>query len=110
MVGNPHDPMSKESKTTLLVVPSSLLSQWLDEIKKHVEEKTFSKILVYKARYRLSMANLNDQDIIREHASLQLFFVRLANIRNSLHVYRAVAKLYANARSLVLNVSYANKS
>ena len=64
MVGNPPDLNLGQSKTTLLVVPSSAIQQWLKEIEKHVKPGVFKKITHYKRTEELTMANLEDQDII----------------------------------------------
>ena len=64
MVGNPPDPCLGHSKTTLLVVPSIAVKQWLNEIEKHVEPGVFKKVTHYKRSKELTMANLEDQDII----------------------------------------------
>ena len=66
MVGNPLEPSSTDSKTTLLVLPSSVLPQWRDEIKLHVKKDFFRKIMQYKASAAITMENLVDQDILSE--------------------------------------------
>lgn len=44
-------------KTTLIVVPSSLVNQWLDEIKLHCDEKYLGEVLEYTAQNRLKTSN-----------------------------------------------------
>lgn len=72
MVGNPPDPDKRGPKTTILVVPGSILGQWHDELDKHVERKTFGKVMIYKASHETSMENLEDQDVIREWNSIYI--------------------------------------
>ncbi|ELR09194.1 hypothetical protein VC83_05559 [Pseudogymnoascus destructans] len=66
MVGNP--PAEKDiaamRKATLIVVPASLLSQWEAEIKVHVDEKIFQKVMPYKSSSRISTNILSDCDIV----------------------------------------------
>jgi SNF2 family DNA or RNA helicase len=66
MVGNP--PLEKEPaevrKATLIVVPASLLSQWKAEIKEHVDDRIFQKVMSYKASADASVNILSDCDIV----------------------------------------------
>lgn len=66
MVGNP--PAKQDivgmRKASLIVVPASLLSQWEAEIKVHVDEKVFQKVMSYKASSRISTNILSDCDIV----------------------------------------------
>ncbi|KFY43882.1 hypothetical protein V495_03733 [Pseudogymnoascus sp. VKM F-4514 (FW-929)] len=66
MVGNPplEKDIAKMGKATLIVVPASLLSQWEAEIKVHVDEKVFQKVMTYKASSKLSINILSDCDIV----------------------------------------------
>lgn len=66
MVGNPPDLEANDRKTTLLIVPSSVLRQWEDEIALHVTKGIFKKVYAFRAVHRLSMENLQDQDVICE--------------------------------------------
>jgi len=42
-----------KNKTTLIVVPSSIVTQWLEEIAKHTEDGVMEDCLVYKSGSRL---------------------------------------------------------
>ncbi|KFY34561.1 hypothetical protein V494_06643 [Pseudogymnoascus sp. VKM F-4513 (FW-928)] len=66
MVGNPpaKEDIAHERKATLIVVPAGLLSQWETEIKIHVDEKVFPKVMPYKASSRISINILSDCDIV----------------------------------------------
>ncbi|OBT72359.1 hypothetical protein VF21_07500 [Pseudogymnoascus sp. 05NY08] len=66
MVGNPpaKQDIAEMRKATLIVVPASLLSQWEAEIKVHVDEKVFQKVMPYKASSRISTNILSDCDIV----------------------------------------------
>ncbi|ESZ97694.1 hypothetical protein SBOR_1881 [Sclerotinia borealis F-4128] len=67
MVGNPPTKEDKQRnvKATLIVVPSSVISQWLEEIEIHVNcKKVFPKVMQYKASMHIPMAVLEDLDIV----------------------------------------------
>ncbi|KAH8594411.1 SNF2 family N-terminal domain-containing protein [Bisporella sp. PMI_857] len=66
MVGNPptEDDKRRQITATLIVVPSSVINQWLSEIREHAEGKIFPKILHYKTKLRLSMEVLRDIDVV----------------------------------------------
>jgi hypothetical protein len=66
MVGNPpaKEDIAEMRKATLIVVPASLLSQWEAEIKVHVDEKIFQKVMAYKSSSRISTNILSDCDIV----------------------------------------------
>lgn len=66
IVGNPPDGSQKGVKTTLVVVPSSALKQWEEEIRRHVQEGFLKKMMHYKRSKEMSMANLEDQDLLSE--------------------------------------------
>ena len=65
MVGNPpdEDHLSRCVKATLIVVPSSVIDQWLDEIKYHTEVSAFPKVMRYKLSSNIPLAVLRDLDI-----------------------------------------------
>lgn len=67
MVGNP--PTNEDRKrgvtATLIVVPSSVINQWLEEIRSHVDcIDGFRKVLQYKASMHIPRAVLMDLDIV----------------------------------------------
>jgi SNF2 family DNA or RNA helicase len=66
MIANP--PADKDRKrliqSTLIVVPSAVILQWLDEIRHHTEESMFPKIMHYKTSSKIPMAVLRDLDIV----------------------------------------------
>jgi SNF2 family DNA or RNA helicase len=66
MVGNPPSAtdIARNRKTTLIVVPSAVVGQWMEEIRTHVLESTFPRILHYKASFKIPIAYLQDSDII----------------------------------------------
>jgi hypothetical protein len=66
MVGNPpgEKDCSRGVKATLIVVPSSVIEQWLDEIRNHAEASVFPKILRYKASSKIPVPVLRDLDIV----------------------------------------------
>lgn len=66
MIGNPPqaEDIDRGCKATLIVVPSAVVDQWMDEIRHHAEEKSFPKILHYKASKKIPMAILLDLDIV----------------------------------------------
>jgi SNF2 family DNA or RNA helicase len=66
MVGNPPGPedMKRKIKTTLIVVPATVIDQWLDEIRVHAKRETFPKIMRYKTSARIPMEVLEDLDIV----------------------------------------------
>lgn len=66
MVGNPpaEEAGVEMRKATLIVVPASLLSQWEAEIKVHVDEKVFPRVIPYKASSRIPANVLEVCDIV----------------------------------------------
>ncbi|KAI1876734.1 uncharacterized protein JN550_000806 [Neoarthrinium moseri] len=56
--------LQRWSKTTLIVVPSSLLSQWKAEIQKHIKATHSQEVLVYKMSMGLPKSALTAVDII----------------------------------------------
>jgi hypothetical protein len=65
MVSNPprKEDSARKAKATLIVVPSSVISQWLDEIRTHAEEAVFPKILHYKSSSKIPLNVIQDLDI-----------------------------------------------
>ncbi|QSZ30260.1 hypothetical protein DSL72_004782 [Monilinia vaccinii-corymbosi] len=67
MVGNPPTKEDRQRgvTATLIVVPSSVIGQWLEEIKLHVDcNKVFRKVMQYKASMRIPPSVLRDLDIV----------------------------------------------
>jgi SNF2 family DNA or RNA helicase len=66
MVGNPPSPddVRKGMKATLIVVPSSVIDQWMYEIATHCHNDTFPKVMQYKASSKIPLAVLCDLDIV----------------------------------------------
>lgn len=66
MVGNPpsEKDILKKTKATLIVLPSSVVRQWNDEIRKHLDPSVFQRILQYKASSEVPMIFLEDSDIV----------------------------------------------
>ncbi|GLA58369.1 hypothetical protein AtubIFM54640_007515 [Aspergillus tubingensis] len=54
--GKPFDPEDPE-KTTLIVVPSHLVTHWKTQINRHCDEKAIGDVLIYKASSRLESLN-----------------------------------------------------
>jgi len=66
MVGNPPTPadIKRNIRATLIVVPSTVIDQWLEEIRRHAEESVFPKIMHYKSSSKIPTAVLSDLDIV----------------------------------------------
>ncbi|KAG0646207.1 DNA repair rad5 [Hyphodiscus hymeniophilus] len=66
MVGNQPEASDckREVKATLIVVPSSVIDQWMDEIRVHVDARIFPKIMRYKTSYKIPVEVLRDLDIV----------------------------------------------
>ncbi|TGO09907.1 hypothetical protein BTUL_0150g00110 [Botrytis tulipae] len=65
IVSNPPDlkEVPREERTTLIVVPSGILSQWKKELKKHAGN-TIKKIDVYKAREERDASLYTSADVV----------------------------------------------
>ncbi|KAH0536030.1 hypothetical protein FGG08_007079 [Glutinoglossum americanum] len=63
MVGNPPDP-GAAARATLLIVPSSVIEQWQDEIRTHVEEDFFKRVLHFKKSKEIPLSILQTCDVI----------------------------------------------
>lgn len=66
MVGNlPHDEDRKRGRgATLIIAPSSVINQWIDEIYVHANEAVFPKVLHYRAKSKISKTILESLDIV----------------------------------------------
>jgi hypothetical protein len=66
MVGNPpsEQDLKRNTRCTLIVVPASVIDQWIDEIHNHAEEAIFPKVMRYKASSKIPAAVLQDLDIV----------------------------------------------
>lgn len=66
MVANPPLPadINRRVKATLIVVPATVIDQWIDEIRFHAHEKTFPKVLHYKASSHIPATILEDLDVV----------------------------------------------
>jgi hypothetical protein len=66
MIGNPpsNDHLKRGVKATLLVLPSSAIRQWMEEIKDHCEGSTFPRVMHYKSNKEIPLITLKDQDIV----------------------------------------------
>jgi SNF2 family DNA or RNA helicase len=66
MVGNPPGPedIKRKVKATLIVVPATVIDQWLDEIRVHAKHNTFPKIMRYKSSACIPIEVLEDLDIV----------------------------------------------
>ncbi len=66
MVGNPPtgEHIRRRVKTTLLVLPSSAIRQWMDEIRTHAREDVFPRIIHYKRSKEIPLIALQDFDIV----------------------------------------------
>lgn len=66
MVGNPpgEPDRNRGVKATLIVVPSSVIEQWLDEIRNHAEVTCFPKVMRYKASSKIPVEVMRDLDIV----------------------------------------------
>ncbi|GKZ36974.1 hypothetical protein AbraIFM66950_008241 [Aspergillus brasiliensis] len=54
--GKPSDPDDPD-KTTLIIVPSHLVTHWKTQINRHCEKKAIGDVLIYKASSRLETLN-----------------------------------------------------
>ncbi|PYH38842.1 putative SNF2 family helicase [Aspergillus neoniger CBS 115656] len=57
--GKPSDP-DDPIKTTLIIVPSHLVTHWKTQINLHCEKKAIGNVLIYKASSRLETLDTND--------------------------------------------------
>lgn len=66
MVGNPPGPedIKRKVKATLIVVPATVIDQWLDEIRVHAKRETFPKIMRYATVAHIPIEVLEDLDIV----------------------------------------------
>jgi SNF2 family DNA or RNA helicase len=66
MVGNPPGPedIKRKVKATLIVVPATVIDQWLDEIRVHAKHDTFPKVMRYKSSAGIPVEVLEDLDIV----------------------------------------------
>lgn len=66
MIANPPRDEDKKRKTkaTLIVVPSAVILQWMEEIRNHAEASMFPKVMHYKSSSGIDAAVLEDLDIV----------------------------------------------
>jgi len=75
--GKPEDP-NDPVKTTLVIVPPSLLNQWMTEMVKHVEGNRLGRILRYH-----SGARLTSNDVVADLMSYDIILTTYNEIRKS---------------------------
>lgn len=66
MVGNlpQEDDLKRKKKATLIVAPSSVVNQWMDEIRVHAESSVFPKVYRYTSQSMVPPEILEDMDIV----------------------------------------------
>jgi SNF2 family DNA or RNA helicase len=66
MVGNPpgEEDAKRKVKATLIVVPATVIDQWLDEIKLHTKQESFPKVMRYKSSANIPLCVLEDLNIV----------------------------------------------
>ncbi len=65
-IGNPPDKkdLSANRRTTLIVLPASLVGQWNKEIEKHGDLDLWGKIMVYKKSAKMSIRALREMNFV----------------------------------------------
>jgi SNF2 family DNA or RNA helicase len=66
MVANQPEATDKARgiKATLIVVPSAVIDQWIEEIRSHVKHEVFPKILHYKSSSKIDIEVVKDLDVV----------------------------------------------
>lgn len=56
--------IKRNVKATLIILPSSLIAQWMEEIATHAEQRVFPKVMQYQSKLGVSQAILEDCQIV----------------------------------------------
>lgn len=78
MVENQPKPRAK-NKTTLIVVPASIVEQWVKELALHTDEGIMDKIMVHKSGSRIDAP-----DVVRAMREFQVIITTYHEVSSSL--------------------------
>ncbi len=75
--------LGAKNQTTLIVVPTSIVAQWLEEIAKHTEDGIMESVLIYKSGSRIPTIDVCKE--LRKYSVVISTYHEVSNFKSCFH-------------------------